>query len=318
MNRVGEAGKGESVWLGWFLYATLVGVRAAGGYARRHARARPWRIMRKRCKLRSSGTAGTANWYRRGYFDDGTPLGSAANNECRIDSIAQSWSVISGAADPGRAARAMAAVDRYLVRRETGLVLLFTPPFDHTPPRPGLYQGLSARHPRERRPIYPCRDLVGDRVRNAGRGRQGVRSCSRSSTRSIIPARARSVHRYKVEPYVVAADVYSAPPHVGRGGWTWYTGSAGWMYRAGIESILGLRRQGAFLLLAPCIPKDWPGFEIVFRYGSARYEIVVENPHGVSRGIATAQLDGQPLSEIPIRVPLCDDGTVHKLRAVLG
>ena len=126
------------------------------------------------------------------------------------------------------------------------------------------------------------------------------------------------MHRYKVEPYVIAADVYSEAPHVGRGGWTWYTGSAGWMYRAGIESILGFRLQGAFLLLDPCIPKHWPRFEIVFRYVSTRYEIAVENPRGVSRGITYAEFDGQPLSEGPIRVPLYDDGISHRIRAVLG
>ena len=126
------------------------------------------------------------------------------------------------------------------------------------------------------------------------------------------------MHRYKVEPYVVAADVYSEPPHVGRGGWTWYTGSAGWMYRAGIESILGLRRQGAFLLLDPCIPKHWPGFEITYRTASTRYDITVENPHGVSRGITTAECDGTLIAGASIRVLLIDDGKIHRIRAVLG
>ena len=138
-----------------------------------------------------------------------------------------------------------------------------------------------------------------------------INPINHSSTRA-------SIQRYKVEPYVVAADVYSEPPHVGRGGWTWYTGSAGWMYRAGLESILGLRLQGAFLLLAPCIPKHWPHFDIVYRHASTRYEIAVENPHGVCRGITHAELDGQPLSEGPIRVPLRDDGATHRIRAVLG
>jgi cyclic beta-1,2-glucan glucanotransferase len=127
-----------------------------------------------------------------------------------------------------------------------------------------------------------------------------------------------SVHRYKIEPYVIAADVYSESPHVGRGGWTWYTGSAGWMYRAGIEAILGLRLQGAFLLLAPCIPKHWPGFEIVFQYASTRYEIAVENPRGVSRGITRAEFDGQALPGNQVRVPLAQDSATHRVRVVLG
>jgi cyclic beta-1,2-glucan synthetase len=138
-----------------------------------------------------------------------------------------------------------------------------------------------------------------------------INPINHSSTRS-------SVYRYNVEPYIVAADVYSEPPHVGRGGWTWYTGSAGWMYRASIESILGLRLRGAFLLLAPCIPKHWPRFEIVFQYASTRYEIAVENPHGISSGIIYAELDGQPLSEDPMRLPLHDDGASHRICAILG
>jgi len=138
-----------------------------------------------------------------------------------------------------------------------------------------------------------------------------INPVNHSSTRA-------GLYRYKVEPYVIAADVYSEAPHVGRGGWTWYTGSAGWMYQAGIESILGLRRQGAFLLLAPCIPKHWPGYEILFRHANARYDIAVENPSGVNRGIARAEFDGKALPPGPIRVPLQDDGKIHKLRVVLG
>jgi cyclic beta-1,2-glucan synthetase len=125
------------------------------------------------------------------------------------------------------------------------------------------------------------------------------------------------VHRYKVEPYVMAADVYTEPPHVGRGGWTWYTGSAGWLYQAGVESILGFRLRGATLVLDPCIPRAWPGFEIDFRYHSARYHLVVENPHGVSRGIATVELDGE-VTPAGRAVPLADDGTTHTVRVVLG
>ena len=257
------------------------------------------------------------NWYRRGYFDDGTPFGSSVNGECRIDSIAQSWSAISGVADPGRAERAMAAAEDQLIRRETKLALLFTPPFDRTPLDPGYIKG------------YPpgIRENGGQYTHAAawsviafailGEGDKAADLFSFINPINHAGTRA-SVHRYKVEPYVAAADVYSEPPHAGRGGWTWYTGSAGWMYRAGLESILGLRKQGAHLLLAPCIPKHWPSFEIVFRYASTRYDIVVENPHGVSRGIVTAELDGQPLSEVSVRVPLADDGEIHKVRVVLG
>ena len=211
----------------------------------------------------------------------------------------------------------MAAVEQQLIRREAGLALLFTPPFDHTPLDPGYIKGYPPgirenggqyTHAAAWSVIAFAALGDGDKAANLF---SLINPINHSSTRA-------SIHRYKVEPYVAAADVYSESPHVGRGGWTWYTGSAGWMYRAGIESILGLRRQGAFLLLAPCIPRHWPRFEIVFQYASTRYEIVVENPHGVSRGITHAEFDGQPLPEGSIRVPLHDDGTSHRIRAVLG
>ncbi|HEX3522514.1 MAG TPA: glucoamylase family protein [Stellaceae bacterium] len=317
LNRVGELGKGESVWVGWFLHATLSAFAPLAETRQERARAGTWRshAVALQTSLERDGWDGS--WYRRGYFDDGTPFGSSASDECRIDSIAQSWSVISGAADPARAARAMAAVEDQLIRREAGLALLFTPPFDLAPLDPGYIKG------------YPpgIRENGGQYTHAAawsmiafatlGDGDQAADLFSLINPINHSHTRA-SVHRYKVEPFVTAADVYSEPPHVGRGGWTWYTGSAGWMYRGGIESILGLRLRGAFLLLAPCIPKHWSHFEIVFQYASTRYEIAVENPHGVSRGITHAEFDGQRLSEGPIRVHLHDDGTSHKIRAVLG
>ena len=180
----------------------------------------------------------------------------------------------------------MAAVERELIRPEDGLALLFTPPFDQVAARSRLHQGLSARHPRERRPIHPCRPVVGDGLRGARRGRQGRRDCSRCSTRSTTPARGPTCYRYKVEPYVVAADVYAEPPHVGRGGWTWYTGSAGWMQRAGIESILGLRQRGEVLHLDPCIPRAWPGSRCRFatvRHAMRSWSKILTGWNGASR-----------------------------------
>ncbi len=317
LNWVGELGKGESVWLGWFLHATLLAFAPLATARKEQARAATWRThaMALQTSLERDGWDGS--WYRRGFFDDGTPFGSAANEECRIDSIAQSWSVISGAADPARAARAMAAVDDQLIRREAGLALLFTPPFDHTPLDPGYIKGYPPGI-RENGGQY-THAAAWSVIAFATLGDGDKAADLFSLINPINHSRTRtSIQRYKVEPYVVAADVYSEPPLVGRGGWTWYTGSAGWMYRAGIEFILGLRLRGAFLLLTPCIPKHWPHFEVVFRYGSTRYEIAVENPHGVCRGITHVELDGQPLSEGPTRVPLRDDGTTHRIRAVLG
>ncbi len=317
MNRVGAAGRGESVWLGWFLCTTLAVFAPLARARGQHSRATKW--LSHAAKLRDSleREAWDGNWYRRGYFDDGTALGSAASAECRIDSIAQSWSVISHAADPARSVQAMAAVDAQLIQRDPGLALLFTPPFDQTALDPGYIKG------------YPpgIRENGGQYTHAAtwsvmahamlGHGNQAaelftlLNPITHSSTRA-------EVQRYKVEPYVIAADIYSVAPHAGRGGWTWYTGSAGWMYRAGLEWMLGFRVRGASLLLAPCVPENWPGYSISFKYRSARYEISVENPDAVSRGIAHAELDGTALPRGQARISLVDDGATHHIKVILG
>ncbi len=317
MNRVGEGGKGESTWLGWFLHAALSAFAPLAENRGERARAAAWRRHADglRQSLERAGWDGA--WYRRGYFDDGTPLGSASSDECRIDSIAQSWAVISGVADPARGARAMAAMDEYLVRRGDGLVLLFTPPFDRTPLDPGYIKGYPPGI-RENGGQYThaavwsviAFAMLGDGDR-AGEMFSILNPIHHANTRT-------SVHRYKVEPYVVAADVYGQPPHVGRGGWTWYTGSAAWMYRAGLEWILGFRQRGASLLVDPCVPKAWRGFEIAFRHRSARYEITVENPRGVSRGVVRVEIDGETQAGNEARIPLVDDGATHRVRVILG
>ena len=317
MNRVGVAGRGESVWLAWFLYATLVkfapvaerhGDAEAAARWRKHAFALQQAIERE---------AWDGDWYRRGYFDDGTPLGSVASDECRIDAIAQSWAVISGAAQAPRAARAMAAVNSQLVSRADGLVKLFTPPFDRTPHDPGY---IKAYPPgiRENGGQYThaamwttwAFALLGDGDR-ATELFSILNPINHSSTRA-------GIHRYKVEPYVVCADVYSAAQHVGRGGWTWYTGSAGWMYRTAVEGILGVNLRGATLVIAPCIPRAWPGFEMTYKFGSARYRIAVENPNGVSRGVKRATLDGQEIPGAACIIQLKDDGAYHYGVVTLG
>ena len=292
MDRVGVGGKGESVWLGWFLHTTLWEFARLAEVRGESRRAEAWRHHVTALKVALERHAWDGDWYRRAYFDDGTPLGSSQNVECRIDSIAQSWGVISGAAMPERAARAMAAVEEYLVQRGDGLILLFTPPFDQTPLDPGYIKGYLPGV-RENGGQYTHAAIwavlafaaLGDGDK-AGELFGILNPINHTSTRA-------GVHRYKVEPYVAAADVYAVPPHVGRGGWTWYTGAAGWMYRAGIEWILGFRLRGQSLHLDPCIPRAWRGFEIVFRYHASRYEIRVENPLGVTRGVATVTLDGR-------------------------
>jgi cyclic beta-1,2-glucan synthetase len=317
MNRVGRQGRGESVWLAWFECSILERFAAVAEKRGETDRARRWRDSLAQTKVATEAEGWDGDWYRRAYFDDGTPLGSATGEECRIDSIAQSWAVLSGAGDPTRAVRAMAAVDEYLVKPGDGLVLLFTPPFDKTALDPGYIKGY----------LPGVRENGGQYTHAAawavcafaglGRGQRASELFSilnpihRSSTRA-------GLYRYRVEPYVMAADVYSVAPHLGRGGWTWYTGSAAWMYRAGVEWILGFRLRGTELYLDPCIPREWPGLEIRFRYHSAVYTVAVENPRGVERGVASVELDGQMLSPDAPSIPLAADGRSHRVRVVLG
>ena len=317
MNRVGIEGRGESVWMAWFLNAALMrfapiaegrGAKDAAAAWRKHAFALQQAIERE---------AWDGDWYRRGYYDDGTVLGSVASDECRIDAIAQSWAVISGAGDPERSQRAMSAVNTQLVSRSDGLVKLFTPSFDHSAKDPGY---IKAYPPglRENGGQYThaamwttlAFALMGDGDR-AGELFSLLNPINHASTRA-------GIHRYKVEPYVVCADVYSAPAHVGRGGWTWYTGSAAWMYRSGTEGILGIKLRGAILLVEPCIPRGWPGFEFTYKHGNSRYRISVKNPRGVSRGIAKATLDGRELRGPGFEIPLTDDGRYHYGEFTLG
>jgi cyclic beta-1,2-glucan synthetase len=317
MNCVGEAGKGESIWVGWFLHTTLLGFAPYAVARGEHERAARWlsHAAALQAALEVSGWDG--DWYRRAYFDDGTPLGSAGQIECRIDSIAQSWAVISGAAEPARAERAMSAVEAQLIRRDSGLALLFTPPFDHTALNPGYIKGYPPGI-RENGGQYTHAALWSVMAyANLGQGTTAAELLAMLNPINRASTRA-DVHRYKVEPYVVAADVYSIAPHVGRGGWTWYTGSAGWMYRSGLESILGFRLQGNNLRLAPCVPEHWPKAEIFFRYRSSRYEILIENPQGISRGIVEAELDSVSLPCGSVTIPLVDDGSVHRVRLLLG
>ena len=316
MNLVGAEGKGESVWLGWFLQTVLTEWAELADARGAVERAKTWRCHAGALKESLEREAWDGEWYRRAYFDDGTPLGSAANDVCRIDSIAQSWGVISGAAEAARGRRAMAAVEEYLVRREAGLVLLLAPPFDRTLLEPGYIKGYLPGV-RENGGQYTHAALwsviafatLGDGDRAAE-----LFAILNPINHTSTPA---GIHRYKVEPYVLAGDVYAEPPHVGRGGWTWYTGSAGWMYRAGLEWILGFRLRGTRLVVDPCIPRAWQGFNIAFRYHSARYDIAVENPQGVTRGVSSVEVDGVPYDG-QASIPLADDQKRHRIRIVLG
>ena len=317
MNRVGAAGTGESVWLGWLLYTTLTGFADLADMRLDTGHAATWRAHATSLQAALEREAWDGGWYRRGFFDDGTPLGSATSEECRIDSIAQSWAVLSGAAEPERAARAMLEVERQLIRPRDGIALLFAPPFDKGVPDPGYIKG------------YPpgIRENGGQYTHAAlwsvmafvALGEGDKAAALLSLLNPINHARTRAdLYRYKVEPYAVAADVYAIAPHVGRGGWTWYTGSAGWMQRAGVESLLGLRMQEGVLHLDPCIPCAWPGFDVSLRYGEARYDIRVENPDGSGQGVCFAAIDQTVLTARPLGVRLVDDGAIHLLQVHLG
>ncbi|MEO5814092.1 MAG: hypothetical protein ABIT20_02315 [Gemmatimonadaceae bacterium] len=316
MNRVGVDGKGESVWLAWFLYTNLVSwsrVAEARGDA---TRASAWTHHADAIRQAAEREAWDGHWYSRAYFDDGTPLGVAGGDACTIAAIAQSWGLISGAADPVRARHAMDAVDRHLIRRKDSLALLFTPPFDHTALEPGYIKGY-VPGVRENGGQYTHASVwtaIAFAELHDGDRAAEILSMLNPIERSSTPD---AVARYRVEPYVSVGDVYSEPPHVGRGGWSWYTGSAGWMYRAGVEWLLGVRLRERRLLIDPCIPTAWPGFTLALRFGAARYELTVENPDGVCRGVTWLELDGVPSSDRS-GVPLVDDKQVHRVRAVLG
>ena len=309
MNLVGADGRGESVWLGFFLYAVLT---PFAELARSHGDA----AFSDRClseaaalRLRLEETGWDGSWYRRAYFDDGSPLGSSSNAECQIDSISQSWGVLSGAADPARARTAMDAVDARLVRREDALVRLLDPPFDASELDPGYIKGY----------VPGVRENGGQYTHAAiwaamAFAELGDTRRAWDVWRLINPiahgASPEAIDTYKVEPYVVAADVYAVAPHVGRGGWSWYTGSAAWMYRLAIESLLGLRLQGDRLRIEPCLPADWPGFTVHYRFRETVYHITVQQtPH--TTGGQRLILDGQ--EQDGIAVPLVDDRLEHRV-----
>jgi cyclic beta-1,2-glucan synthetase len=315
MNRVGIGGHGESVWLGWFLYATLV--RFAGMGERMGDSVRAETLRRQAEELRGAlgAAAWDGAWYRRGYYDDGTPLGSSENAECRIDSVAQSWAVLSSAADRPRAVAAMEAVVRHLVREQEGLILLLAPPFTGTTQDPGYIRA------------YPpgVRENGGQYTHAAiwvlwALAELGEVDRAVGLFQRLLPVRhaltPEAVARYRTEPYALAADVYAAPPWTGRGGWTWYTGAAGWAYRLGLEAIVGLRRCGGAWSLDPHIPAGWPGFELVLRDGATVVHVHVENPRGVNCGVARALFDGQPFD--PPLLPRVQDGRTHEVRLTLG
>ncbi|HXI97479.1 MAG TPA: protein ndvB, partial [Gemmatimonadaceae bacterium] len=313
MNRVGIEGKGESVWLAWFLISTLRKFAV-------HAEKRGDTAFRDEVVAKADAyteaverSAWDGEWYRRAYFDDGSPLGSRTSDECKIDSIAQSWSVISGAGQPDRTRVAMQSLNKYLVREDARLILLLTPPFDKTTHDPGYIQGYLPGV-RENGAQYTHAALWAV-LATAMQG-DGDRAFELFQMLNPITHAdsAKGVDTYKVEPYVVAADVYTAKGHLGRGGWTWYTGSASWMYRTALEAILGFHQRGEELFIEPCIPASWKEFSIEYRFRSATYEINVKNPDGLQRGTAELTVDGNAVERA---INLIDDGKHHHVTVSL-
>ena len=313
MNRVGIEGKGESVWLAWFLISTLRKFAA-------HAEKRGDTAFRDEVVAKADAyteaverSAWDGEWYRRAYFDDGSPLGSRTSDECKIDSIAQSWSVISGAGRPDRTRVAMQSLNKYLVREDARLILLLTPPFDKTTHDPGYIQGYLPGV-RENGAQYTHAALWAV-LATAMQG-DGDRAFELFQMLNPITHAdsAKGVDTYKVEPYVVAADVYTAKGHLGRGGWTWYTGSASWMYRTALEAILGFHQRGEELFIEPCIPASWKEFSIEYRFRSSTYEIHVKNPDGLQRGTPELTVDGKSVERA---INLIDDGKHHRVTVSL-
>ena len=314
MNRVGVDGKGESVWLAWFLIDVLRGFAEHAGRRGDDAVATEFRKNAEdyREAVETSGWDGA--WYRRAYYDDGAPLGSTESDECKIDSIAQSWSVISGAGDPARSAQAMQSLDEHLVREDARLIMLLTPPFDKGTHDPGYIQGYLPGV-RENGAQYTHAALwAALATARLGKGDQAMQlyQLINPVTHGMTP---EDVATYKVEPYVVAADVYTAEGHLGRGGWTWYTGSASWLYRVGLEGILGFTKRENRLTVDPCIPRAWDGFRIEYRHEGSVYRIDVRNPSKVERGVESITLDGRITDGW---ISLAGDGEDHEVIVTMG
>lgn len=323
MNLVGPAGRGESVWLAWFLYDNLQGF-AALAQARDDDRfAGECRLQAETLRDHIEASAWDGDWYRRAWFDDGTPLGSRINDECQIDSISQSWSIISGGGDPVRARQAMEAVNQRLVCRDAKLIRLLDPPFDRSALEPGYIKGY----------------VPGVRE-NGGQYSHAAIWTSMAFAMLGDPERAWELYRmlnpinhghtpegialYKVEPYVMCADIYGAPPHTGRGGWTWYTGASGWMYRLTIETLLGLHLEGDCLRIAPCLSVAWSSYKVRYRYRQTVYQITIRRTGEPSRDVTRVVLDGQTLESAGKaspergRIPLVDDLQAHAVDVELG
>ena len=313
MNMVGDRGQGESIWLGFFLYDVLMRFAEVAKTTGDVPFAERCQAEAAQLQQQIEQQGWDGEWYRRAYFDDGMPLGSATNDECQIDSIPQSWSVLSGAGDSARSRSGMEEVYRRLVRRDDALVQLLDPPFDKSALNPGYIKGY----------VPGVRENGGQYTHGAlwatmAFAALGDRERAWELFRMINPVNhAQSpgdINRYKVEPYVVAADVYAVPPHTGRGGWTWYTGSAGWMYRLIVESLLGVRLEHNRLRFVPCLPLDWKTFKVHYRFRETMYHITVRQS-GTEHQAMSVTVDGIQQADHAIR--LVDDRREHSAEVTI-
>ncbi len=323
MNRVGSPaskdeqreGRGESIWLGWFLYDTLMRFAQICEHRGDQPLAAQYREKAEQYRQAIEKSAWDGAWYLRAYYDDGSPLGAASQIECQIDSIAQSWGVLSGGAEPQRARQAMQSVLERLVKWDEELLLIFTPPFDAGAHDPGYIKGYLPGI-RENGGQYTHAAIwTAWAVADLGDGDMAGRLFRLLNPISHA-ADAQQVQKYRVDPYAVAADIYSEPPHAGRGGWTWYTGSAGWMYRLGVERILGLKLEGSRLRFDPRIPKEWKEYRATLQHCGSEYQIRVENPQGVCSGVKSVELDGKVISGDSIQFD--ENGGKHVVKVMMG
>ncbi len=315
MSTVGNQGKGESVWLGWFLHRILKKFSQICHLMKDKERGDRYLVVADTIVEHIDKNAWDGEWYIRAFYDDGSPLGSSQNTECIIDSLAQSWSIISREDEYERSRVAMKSVEDYLIKKDEGLILLFTPPFDESDQEPGYIKGY----------VPGVRENGGQYTHAASWVIKGFAQLKEGDKAHELYHMINPINHtrtplecaiYKVEPYVMAADVYAVAPHVGRGGWTWYTGVAGWMYSIGLVDMLGLKKQGNRLMIDPCIPKDWQGFQINYKHNSTHYHITVKNPNNVNYGVKGLKLDEKKLTDNTIE--LIDDGNEHWVEVIMG
>jgi cyclic beta-1,2-glucan synthetase len=315
MDRVGTHGRGESVWLAWFAISTMRRFAALCELRARDDLAGRWRRGAEEMAQAVEAAGWDGEWYLRAFDDDGRPWGSRSCDEARIDSIAQSWSVLSGAGDPERASRALAAAERELVREEDGVIRLLWPPFDHTRRDPGYIKAYPPGVRENGGQYSHAAAWLGFAFAARGEGARTARAFALLNPVARTAKRA-DAERHRGEPYVLAADIGSIAPHVGRGGWTWYTGAAGWTWRLGVEGILGLRRRGGRVVVAPCLPPGWPGFEATLRGPAGALSIRVEVAAELEAGRCAVRCEGEPVGDEGVAFPT--DGSTRHVEARVG